>query len=63
MELRKLLPIFIIALVLMKTFLASAQDNIVTLAPLEVNAMRANTQEKKLPGEWKTPKKPWRGIR
>jgi len=49
MELRKLLPIFIIALVLMKTFLASAQDNIVTLAPLEVNAMRTNTQEKKLP--------------
>ena len=49
MELRKLLPVFIIALVLMKTFLASAQDNIVTLAPLEVNAMRTNTQQKKLP--------------
>ena len=49
MKLRKLLSIFIIAIVLMKTFSANAQNNNVTLEPLEVKAMRTAIPEKRIP--------------
>ena len=49
MQLRKLLSIFIIAVVLMKTFSANAQDNNIALEPIEVKAMRTSTTEKKMP--------------
>jgi vitamin B12 transporter len=49
MKLRKLLSIFIIAVVLMKTFSANAQNDNVALEPLEVKAMRTPTPEKRMP--------------
>jgi vitamin B12 transporter len=49
MKLRKLLSIFIIAVILMKTFSASAQEDTIALEPIEVKAMRTATSEKRIP--------------
>ena len=50
MNLRKLFSIFFITTVtLIITFSASAQNNNVTLEPLEVKAMRTATPEKRIP--------------
>ena len=49
MKLRKLLSIFIIAVVLTKTFSTSAQEDTIALEPIEVKVMRAPIPEKRIP--------------